>query len=217
MRNPLDIAILFFSRSAHAEARHKKWTGDPATDLRIARYLINHTHARLEAAPFPVFCVDETMQHGDSFGERLANAFELIFKKGFRKIIAVGNDCPDWNIDWHKASAQLIQQKSILGPDNRGGVYLIGLSKEEDFKSIFSRIVWGNSLVFQQLSALLENAHILRRHADINDLRDLQSNWVLNNLFRSLMLKKDHMSFDLNFISKHIAPNRLLRAPPSAQ
>jgi hypothetical protein len=216
MKNPSQIAILFFSRSAESEAVHKKWTNDPAVDLKIARHLIRHARKQLKAAPFPIFRVNDSMQIGSSFGEKLANAFELIFQKGFENVIAVGNDCPDSSVNWKLISDQLKQKKSILGPDKRGGVYLIGISAKMDFRSIFSKVRWNSKLVFRQLSDHLQNVYVLEKKRDINNFHDIQSNWTLRSLLASLAQKGRPVLFESDLISKYTIPRQLLRAPPAA-
>lgn len=65
-------------------------------------------------------------QTGRSFAARLENAVERIAQLGYDEIVAVGRDCPDLRAsDIERAFAELGSKKLVLGPDHRGGCYLI--------------------------------------------------------------------------------------------
>ena len=168
MEQQQDIAILLFSRSAKIESYAKQWTQDPKVNFRIAHQLLKHTNEQLVKAPFPVYHVDETIQSGNFFGERLTHAFKYVFSKGFDHVIAVGNDCTNLHLDWPLIGEQIRRNKTILGPDQRGGVYLIGISKHIDYSSAFAGISWKSKLVFEQLKLQFDNHFVLDTKQDIN-------------------------------------------------
>ena len=65
-------------------------------------------------------------QSGRDFAERFENAIETIARLGYDEIVAVGRDCPGLRaLDIEQAFAQLASKKLVLGPDHRGGCYLI--------------------------------------------------------------------------------------------
>jgi hypothetical protein len=67
-------------------------------------------------------------QHGSSFGERLENAVQTLTDLGYTKVVIVGSDCPDLELgDIQLAFSALEHHRLVLGPDHRGGCYLIGL------------------------------------------------------------------------------------------
>lgn len=67
-------------------------------------------------------------QRGATFAERLENAVETLAKLGYRQVVIVGRDCPDLEAaDIERAFEQLDDHKLVLGPDHRGGCYLIAL------------------------------------------------------------------------------------------
>jgi len=102
MKKNANIAILLFSRSAKCESSFKHWTRDKNINFQIANHLISDTHKRLKTSPYPIVVVDEKLQSGNIFGEKLANAFDYVFQKGFDYVIAVGNDCSNISVNWRR-------------------------------------------------------------------------------------------------------------------
>jgi glycosyltransferase A (GT-A) superfamily protein (DUF2064 family) len=65
-------------------------------------------------------------QSGRDFAERFENAIETIARLGYDEVVAVGRDCPGLReVDVEQAFAELASNKLVLGPDHRGGCYLI--------------------------------------------------------------------------------------------
>ncbi|HMB97676.1 MAG TPA: hypothetical protein VKM36_04290, partial [Balneolaceae bacterium] len=91
MKNdPKNIALLYFSRSPLAESRHKRFVNrDPSKNRQVADLLISQSLKHVENSGLPYFLFNEARQKGDTFGERLTNAFDELFKKGFDGVIAV--------------------------------------------------------------------------------------------------------------------------------
>lgn len=65
-------------------------------------------------------------QKGNSFAARLENAVAEIGALGYDEVVAVGRDCPSLTAtDITLAFAELDSRRLVLGPDHRGGCYLI--------------------------------------------------------------------------------------------
>jgi hypothetical protein len=65
-------------------------------------------------------------QVGRSFAARFENAIETIAQFGYEEVVAIGRDCPALcGGDIESAFAGLKFSKLVLGPDHRGGCYLI--------------------------------------------------------------------------------------------
>lgn len=65
-------------------------------------------------------------QTGGDFAARLENATEEINELGYDEIVIIGRDCPSLrSIDIEQAFRELESRKLVLGPDHRGGCYLI--------------------------------------------------------------------------------------------
>ncbi len=89
------------------------------------------------------------IQTTGELGRRLQAEFQRGFESGYKRIIAIGADCPDLNSQLiGQAFQQLRSQDIVLGPAKDGGYYLIGLRRLHT--AIFDGIDWGTSLVLQQ-------------------------------------------------------------------
>lgn len=65
-------------------------------------------------------------QRGHGFAERFENAIETLAALGYEEIVAIGRDCPALAADdIAQAFERLGDQRLVLGPDHRGGCYLI--------------------------------------------------------------------------------------------
>lgn len=174
-------ALILFSRNAEAEAYAKPLLGKGRhrANAAIARDLTAHTLQALRRAGFEPHWFQEERQRGESFGERLANAFSDVFEHGYTSAIAVGNDCPDLsNLDWASVLRQLAEGQSVIGPDFRGGAYLIGLQARGFDPRAFASLPWQTSSLRAELQAHLDGnapCTVLAAFRDLNSLQDLRS------------------------------------------
>lgn len=124
-------AILIFARTARGESRCKQLHPDKEVNTDLQQTLLQKTIDTAIDSQLPFFVIDETQQYGGSFGERFINAFQAVFARGFDNVIAVGSDCAALTSQ-HILTAhdQLVKGVCITGPDNRGGVYLLGITKD---------------------------------------------------------------------------------------
>lgn len=209
-----DAAILLFSRSADLEARHKKWTQEPELNYSIASHLIRRTKRQLAQAAFPVIHIDETKQIGCSFGERLSNAFQGIFSEGYQYVICVGNDCQNLQLNWKAIAADLKAGKAVLGPDQRGGIYLLGISAATPIVGLLERIPWNTSYVFEELCDRIADTSVLETRRDTNNFEDIQTDKELYQIFKNFMTKNKHEVANSALITDTQIRHKPLRAPP---
>lgn len=173
-------AILFFSRSAKSEVEHKKWSPlqSKRQNTAVATHLINSTLEVLESSDLPVYHYHEEIQIGSTFGERLANAMQDLFSKGFESIITVGNDCLDIrDIQWQDIEEKLAQGVPVLGPSLRKGAYLIGMHKDQFDYERFSQLSWQTGNLHNDLTEYLVSEssaalYLLESKVDLNSRRD---------------------------------------------
>lgn len=176
-----NIALLFFTFSAQKEAKRKNWFAQKNNhhNLQIASSLIYQTTQSIQKIGLPIFHYDESLQKGESFGERFANAFQELFNKGYDAVIAIGNDSPTIDqTNWVEVQKQLENQQCVIGPDLRGGTYLTALTKEAFDKTSFQNLPWQTSALLEVLNQYLEkqgfNPFILTPQRDLNSLQDLK-------------------------------------------
>ncbi len=138
-------AILVFTKTPVQEAASKTFdssTGKNGNQL-IAHRLIRQTITTARRTQLPVFVYYDQPNTAESFGEHLAKAFDSVFAKGYSKVIAIGNDCPDLSVDLLlDASKALSKQKLVLGPATDGGVYLIGIQQHAYHRQSFIDLPW---------------------------------------------------------------------------
>lgn len=147
-------ALLFFTKTASVEARGKSFISIKNHHLNhtISSLFIQNTRRVAKNTGFPVFEVNSLHQTGNSFGERLSNAVEYVFDKGFHRVIIVGNDCPQLTVKVVKlAAAKLTVHGTVAGQDGRGGAYLIGVNKGVFCKASFTNLSWNTDSLFINL------------------------------------------------------------------
>lgn len=118
------------------------------------------------------------VQHGKNLGERMKNALQDSFDKGYERICLIGSDLPDISsklID--KAFQSLTYMDTVLGPSADGGYYLIGLKRQ--IPELFESVEWSTSKVLEQtlekLTKQKESYFLLETKNDIDTLEDLKS------------------------------------------
>jgi uncharacterized protein len=90
-------------------------------------------------------------QRGKEFGERLYLAAQDLFQCGFKSVCLIDSDSPTVPAENFAQAVKLLMQlgdRTVLGPCDDGGYYLIGLKKPH--KELFDRIDWSTERVLAQ-------------------------------------------------------------------
>ena len=119
-------------------------------------------------------------QKGDNLGEKMYNAFKLIYNKGFEKIIIIGTDLPDINHETIKDAFSYLETRDcVLGPSNDSGYYLLGFKTK--VIDLFSGINWSSDSVLEKtkekLTQIRATYSLLDELIDIDTKEDLE-NWL---------------------------------------
>jgi rSAM/selenodomain-associated transferase 1 len=119
-------------------------------------------------------------QKGDDLGQRIANAFKEIFKKGYTQVILIGTDIPELSRDIIISAHIALEKKDVvIGPSGDGGYYLIGFQKTSFSTSVFKDIDWSTRIVFDQTLRAIKKENlqyeILSQLNDIDTLEDLNA------------------------------------------
>lgn len=172
-----NIALLLFTRTPQEEARQKPLV--PTLGRRPAaavfERLIRHAQALGRKSGLPCLVVTSDEQVGNCFGERFYQALASVFARGFRSVIAIGNDCPQLTVrELEAAKASLQVRKAVLGPATDGGVYLLGITAAQVAdKEAFLQVRWHSPQVKADLELLLrqsgDDLTLLRPLADLDD------------------------------------------------
>lgn len=136
-------AVLIFRREASEEIRRKRfWDRTP-----VINYLYKRTQRIARATGFEVIDhVDHGAPSPDQIQERLASTIKQAFEAGVSRLLVIGTDCPTLSTeDLLQAAQSLRQHHSVLGPDQRGGAYLMGFTKKSFQAHQFAQLPWGSS------------------------------------------------------------------------
>lgn len=181
LKSNQNIALLFFSRTAKPEAAAKPFLkGESLRNVAIASALIKKAEEVAMSSKLPFFHFHEGKQIGNTFGERIANAYQELFNQGFGAVIAIGNDSPGQEcIDWDQAVSNLNAGNCVLGPSQRGGAYFIGITKEIFQQTSFAQLPWQTNLLFATLEAYCSTdsyrPNIIPCLHDANSAKDLDA------------------------------------------
>ncbi len=176
--NSKHTALVLFTRSLQEESRAKDIFRSPKKGAILYKSLIDGVKAQVAHFDADFFEFGSQQQRGNSFSEKLNNAFEHFFNLGYKKVILVGNDCPTLHSsDFKKADQALLDTGLVIGPSNLGGVYLIGITKSFFESQIdFDRIAWNTEAVVTDLLQLYAGEiKLLKCQNELNSLKDIYS------------------------------------------
>jgi rSAM/selenodomain-associated transferase 1 len=119
-------------------------------------------------------------QQGADLGLKMYNAFDTVFKRGYKKVIIIGTDTPDVSMNIVQSAISVLDNYSVvIGPANDGGYYLLGFKSK--LIDLFTGIEWSTDSVFDNTIKKLNNSKVnyfmLDELTDIDTLEDLQ-NWL---------------------------------------
>jgi 2-phospho-L-lactate guanylyltransferase (CobY/MobA/RfbA family) len=123
-------------------------------------------------------------QEGASFAQRFESAVETLCASGYDEIVAVGRDCPSLCADdIAHAFAELSENRLVLGPDHRGGCYLIAFRAGN--RALIRNVRWNQNTDCAQLRkrggkggvSLLPVKHDIDSWADLRILA-AGSDWI---------------------------------------
>ncbi len=177
-------ALLIFADSAHTDCKRRGWPSAFRILLETQSFTFEENRgfdlhlftSRGRQGPlWSSFQVH--FQCGASFAERLENAVESLARLGYQEIVIVGGDCPGLDqSDIIQAFELLGQHRLVLGPDHRGGCYLIGIHANDGGK--LHGIRWQRNTDFCQILNRFSNQDVYQLCVKI-DLDTLSDVWLL--------------------------------------
>lgn len=160
--------------------------------LQVYKHLLQYTSVitkNLPAAQFVYYAdfiteddlwndFEKRIQRGDGLGKRMRNAFEELFKSGFKKVCIIGSDCYELSSEiLMTAFEKLDTADSVIGPVTDGGYYLLGMNKL--IPAFFINKDWSTDTVFastlKDAAKLNYNIHQLPMLTDIDTEADLRN------------------------------------------
>lgn len=184
--------VVFFARTSRSEVKRKTLDHNLsfAENIKLISSIRSTALTRIQQSGLPYIVFDESMQTGNSFGDKFFNAIRFCIQQGYSNFILTGNDCPDLETsDIIEAAEKLNEGKATIGPDKRGGFYLIGLNKSMCELLKFDELPWSTptllSETLQALSELSVETFLLRSKSDLNTSADFKS--ILNRKLLSFL------------------------------
>lgn len=190
--------LLLFSRSAAAEAKHKRALAPrPKQREQIAQALVAHAQQIARASGLPYVQIDEGRQWGKDFGSRFDHAIRQLFDEGYERVIAIGNDCLALQARHLQEAARLLQEQSVvLGPATDGGFYLMGFRRKAYQQLSLTQLPWQQTqlqtALYEKLHQQQLDYHRLAELADADELSAvkhyaLSHSGVLSAVLRSII------------------------------
>lgn len=225
-------AILIFTQEASKEASRKILT--PSKNKGVNQLVftkLNHfvgqtaTAAASNSTKLTVFYSNQLISaNKSSFGKQLSLAIQSVFEKGFEKVICLGNDCPALDKNRILEAADKLQTTdAVIGPDNRGGVYLLGISRKDFKPETFENLAWQSEKMLESYIKQFANQSILMLEAlsDIHSFQELQT-YTASRYFITILLQVIErvtlkiQDFYCLLIENRFVRSLSLRAPPVA-
>jgi hypothetical protein len=170
---PSHTAILLFSRTPSSESDEKVVLNKQYLNAKLHEALYARTVSTAQKSGLKPIIITERRQKGVTFGDKLAHAIRAVFELGYEHIITVGSDCAGLTVKDIRLAYNLLNKGSaVVGPDFRGGTYLIGLSKEGFDPESFARLPWQTPELCEALKQYT-GAKTLTRKPDLNHRSDL--------------------------------------------
>lgn len=225
-------AILIFTQEASKEATRKTLT--PSKNRRVSELIFDKLNYFIERTATSAASKVENLQvfysskliepSNSSFGKQLSLAVQAVFEKGFEKVICVGNDCPALDKNRILAAVEKLQTiDTVLGPDNRGGVYLLGISQKDFKPEVFENLAWQSEKMLESYIEQTDSQSIfiLEALADIHTFQELKT-YTTARYFIAFLLQIIEptfsiiQSFYLNLAENSLIRSLSLRGPPVA-
>ena len=138
-------------------------------------------------------CYKKKTQSDGDLGQRMYDAFETLFKMGYKNCIIVGSDLFDLKASIIEVAFENLKTHDVaIGPAEDGGYYLLGLKRNNSL--IFQNKKWGTDTVFKATMKDLEDHQVflLETLNDIDTFEDLErSTYNRAELDRNFEVKKD--------------------------
>jgi len=122
------------------------------------------------------------LQEGQDLGQRMENAFQFLFSKGYEKIVLIGSDLPSITLDIISQALQGLETHDcVIGPSRDGGYYLIALSSLQS--DIFKNLPWSTSEVLKKTIDILVKKALT--YALLPGFEDIDTYKGLNSFYQN--------------------------------
>ena len=192
-------AIIIFTKNpqkGNVKTRIAATLGDDKA-LQIYKKLIVHTHSivvNLKIDTY-IFYSDaiikndiwsekvffKMLQNGVTLGEKMADAFSVVFAKKYDSVCIIGSDCYELNpAIIENAFVKLQSVDCVIGPAFDGGYYLLGTNAYNG--QLFQNIQWSTDTVFDNTLAICTTLNITTdltvKLNDVDTENEVPAHWL---------------------------------------
>lgn len=192
-------AIIIFTKNpqkGNVKTRIAATLGDDKA-LQIYKKLIVHTHSivvNLKIDTY-IFYSDaiikndiwsekvffKMLQNGATLGEKMADAFSVVFAKKYDSVCIIGSDCYELNpAIIENAFVKLQSVDCVIGPAFDGGYYLLGTNAYNG--QLFQNIQWSTDTVFDNTLAICTTLNITTdltvKLNDVDTENEVPAHWL---------------------------------------
>lgn len=116
------------------------------------------------------------LQHGNSLGERMKNAFEILFFNNHKRVVIIGSDCIELTAEiLEKSFEKLKHNDVVIGPAKDGGYYLLGMNYL--VSEAFTEKNWSTPEVLQKtisdINKINVHHYLLEELSDVDNIADI--------------------------------------------
>ncbi len=189
----MKTALIIFVRNpiiGQVKTRIAKDLGNGPT-LQVYKQLLKHTEAITNPLDVDVFVfyadfLNENdlwdndrfikkLQGGKDLGDKMKNAFQLVFDEGYKRVCVIGSDCYELTTSIiEDAFFELNDHDMVVGPSEDGGYYLLGM--KQFLPQVFENKSWSSSHVFLETIQTIEQHHLtyttLTTLSDVDTIED---------------------------------------------
>ena len=172
-------AVIGDNAAAELSAAMLKDIAEEVANVNNCRFLLFHSpdSSAKDFIGLIPGCFEFVSQQGAELGERMNNAFELLFEQyNNPHVLLIGSDCIGTSVSTLEAAFSVLKtHKVVIQPASDGGYVLVGQSTM--CNEIFCGIDWGTAQVMQQTLSQLKryniNYQLLPESFDIDEFEDL--------------------------------------------
>jgi uncharacterized protein len=197
-------ALIIFVRNPElgkVKTRIAKTAGESVA-LKIYTQLLEHTlsiAAAVTADKF-IFYSDRPDQHhenlemkgfqkeiqcGQSLGDRMKNAFVLLFNKNYNQVVIIGSDCYELTSEIITTAFQSLNNfDTVIGPALDGGYYLFGMRKYNS--CLFDIKAWSTETVAAETIQLIRQQALSLYQLPVLADIDTEEDW-------NKRMQRDHL------------------------
>lgn len=224
-----DAILILFSSDSHHKRYSLPSNTSKHTSSILAKTLKQNTLQWVKKTNLPYVVYDDSYQYAKNFEDNITSAIQFGYTLGYSSVILIGDDCPQIHtVRIESVLAHLALGHNVLGPDERGGIYLLGMRKEYFSEEYFKNLPWQSKKLFHILLTTLDNynsqLYILPRKIDLNFLVDVKIFFckatgyiekILSSKLQAILEFRIYIPHLLyTIIRPHIISNKSLRSPP---